>query len=117
MKWCLTALVLMWPLAAAAELAGNWTLSIDTPAGPQNPKLEVQQTGGSYSGTYHSRRGPVPLKNVQTDGKTFSFEIVITVPIGEIDVTYTGTIEGDEMVGRVRNPRGEVPFSGRRDGS
>ncbi len=102
-------------LPASAELTGSWTLTIDTPRGKQNPKLEVAQKDGVYSGTYHSLRGPIEINNVQTDGKAFSFDIQISVPIGEIDVTYTGVIDGDRMNGKVVNPRGEVPFAGVRD--
>ena len=102
-------------LPASAELAGSWTLTIDTPRGKQNPKLDVVQKDGAYSGTYHSLRGPVEINNVQTDGKAFSFDIQISVPIGVIDVTYSGTIDGDGMDGKVVNPRGEVPFAGVRD--
>ena len=103
------------PLTATAELAGTWTLTINTPRGVQNPKLEVIETDGVYAGTYHSLRGPLELNNVQTDGRSFSFDIQITVPIGDIDVTYTGEIDGDNMSGKVVNPRGEVPFSGQRN--
>ena len=113
----LTVAICIWlaPLSAAAELAGTWTLTIDTPRGEQNPKLEVIQADGAYTGTYHSLRGPIALNNVQTDGKSFSFDIQITVPIGNLDVSYIGEIDGDNMSGTVVNPRGEVPFSGVRD--
>ena len=115
MKHLLAVMALCLPLSAAAELAGSWTLSIDTPRGVQNPKLVVEHSDSGYSGTYHSLRSPVDVNNIQTDGTTFSFELVITVPIGDIDVAYVGTIDGDNMTGSVRNPRGEVPFSGTRD--
>lgn len=116
MKYWLTILALaLMPLSAAAQLAGNWTLSIDTPRGLQHPKMEVQQTDAGYTGTYHSRRGPLPMKNIQAEGANFSFELTITVPIGEIDVSYVGTIDGDSLTGAVTNPRGQVPFSGVRD--
>ena len=115
MKYWLSTLVLLLPLTAAAELAGTWTLTIDTPRGVQHPKMEVQRTDGGYEGTYHSRRGPLEMKNIQSDGTNFSFDMTISVPIGDIDVAYVGRIEGDELAGQVRNPRGEVPFSGVRD--
>lgn len=111
--WLLIALFV--PLPALAELAGSWTLSIDTPRGMQNPQLIVQRDGDTYSGTYHSLRGPIAIENVRTDGQAFSFEMQITVPIGAIDVVYAGTIDGDSMTGAVENPRGKVPFSGKRN--
>ena len=114
-KYWLTVAILLTPAVALAELAGSWTLTIDTPRGVQHPKMEVQQTDAGYTGTYHSIRGPLPMKNIQSDGTNFSFDMTITVPIGEIDVSYVGTIDGDELTGQVTNPRGQVPFSGVRD--
>jgi len=38
------------------------------------------------------------------------------VPIGDIEVNYSGTIAGDDMTGQVQNPRGTVPFTGKRTG-
>jgi hypothetical protein len=100
---------------AAAELAGTWTLSIETPRGLSNPTLEVVETEGVYAGTYNSARGPIAIEQITKDGNQFQFPLVITIPIGDISVNYKGHIEGDAMTGLVQNPRGEVPFSGVRN--
>ena len=109
------AAVAAFAIAGAAwgsELAGEWTLSIDTPRGLQHPKLVITQTDGTYSGVYHSLRGPIPIEAIRREGDRFEFPLVISVPIGEIEVSYRGVINGDEMAGEVQNPRGVVPFSG-----
>ena len=100
--------------ALAEELAGIWTLTIDTPRGVQHPTLEINQTDGTYSGIYNSRRGPIDIETISREGNSFTFPLVITVPIGDIEVNYSGTILGDDMTGSVHSPRGEVPFSGKR---
>jgi len=112
---CLLFLYLLPATAAAEGLVGEWTLSISSPRGVQNPLLVVEQTDQGLSGVYHSRRGPLPIDNIEFDGTRFSFPLVIEVPIGTIEVTYRGEISGDEMQGLVQNPRGEVPFSGKRN--
>ncbi len=101
----------------STTIAGEWTLTIDTPRGVQNPKVQISEANGTLSGTYESFRGPIDIASVTVDGNRFSFPLILTVPIGEIEVNYEGTIEGDRMVGLVKNPRGEVPFSGVRTGS
>lgn len=101
----------------ATDITGEWTLTIDTPRGVQNPKVQISATNGALSGTYESFRGPIDITSVTVNGNRFSFPLVLTVPIGEIEVNYEGTIDGDRMVGLVKNPRGEVPFSGVRSGS
>jgi len=100
----------------ASELAGTWTLTIDTPRGVQHPTLVISQNGDGYSGVYNSLRGPLDIERINRDGDKFDFPITITVPIGDIEVNYAGTISGDDMTGTVQSPRGEVPFTAKRDG-
>jgi len=100
--------------ALAEELAGTWTLNIDTPRGVQHPTLVVNRNSDTYSGTYNSMRGPIEIETISFDGTSFAFPLVISVPIGDIEVNYRGTIAGDQMTGSVQNPRGEVPFTGTR---
>lgn len=115
----LPVVALCWlPAAAFAEpdgLVGEWILAINSPRGVQNPRLVVEQSGATLNGVYHSRRGPLPIEAIEFDGSNFSFPLVIEVPIGKIEVNYRGRISGDEMQGLVQNPRGEVPFSGKRN--
>ena len=110
----LIACIFLSASAFADELAGTWTLTIDTPRGVQHPTLVVVQNGEQYSGVYNSLRGPIDVESISFDGSNFDFPLVITVPIGDIEVSYRGTIDGDKMNGSVQNPRGEVPFSGER---
>ena len=100
--------------ASADELAGEWVLAIDTPRGVQNPTLVINVEGDNYTGIYQSRRGPIDIESISRDGNRFSFPLIITVPIGDIAVNYRGEIDGDEMTGEVENPRGTVPFTGKR---
>ncbi len=101
--------------AQAEELAGTWTLSIETPRGVQHPTLEIKQDGDRYSGVYNSLRGPIDIERIDREGNAFSFPLIITVPIGDIEVNYAGSFEGNEMTGNVQSPRGEVPFSATRN--
>ena len=111
------ALALLPTGAVAEELAGLWTLTIDTPRGVRNPTLEVvKDEAGAYSGTYNSVRGPIALDSISFDGSAFSFPMTLSMPIGEIEVSYRGTVSGDSMEGVAANPRGEVPFTGERSG-
>ena len=100
------------PVAADDPLAGEWTLTISTPRGIQHPTLTVVLGDAGYSGTYRGRRGSQSIERIELDGNRFSFPLTLSIPIGDIDVHYAGTVAGDEMTGAVQNPRGQVPFSG-----
>ena len=122
MKKLLSAAVALALLATAGwvqagELTGTWTLSINTPRGLQHPTLVVAKEGDEYSGVYNSLSGPIDIETIAFDGSAFSFPMTISIPIGDIEVRYIGTIEGDDMVGSAQSPRGAVPFTAVRDGS
>ena len=104
-------LMLLASQAVAEEFAGVWTLTIDTPRGIQHPTLEIEKGEAGYFGVYNSLRGPIEIDSIKRDGNSFSFPLIISVPIGEIEVNYAGSFEGNEMQGAVQNPRGEVPFT------
>ena len=108
-------LLLVPGLVAADDFAGVWTLSIDTPRGLQHPVLTVSESNGQYSGTYEGRMGLLRIDSIIREGNRFQFPLTISVPIGEIDVFYSGTTDGNAMEGVVQNPQGEVPFTGLRD--
>ena len=80
----------------------------------RHPSLEINQNGDGYSGVYNSLRGPIDIETISREGDSFTFPLVITVPIGEIKVNYAGTISGDNMTGTVQSARGEVPFTATR---
>lgn len=113
-RFCILTMALAAGTASADELAGTWTLTLETPRGIRHPTLEIRTDGESHSGVYNSARGPLPIDNISVDGNTFSFPLTLTMPIGEIEVSYQGSIDGDDMTGVVTNPRGEVPFTGKR---
>lgn len=98
----------------ADELTGTWTLDIQTPRGLQHPTLVITSASDKYSGVYNSMRGPIAIDTITRDGNSFSFPMTVSVPIGDINVTYSGSIDGERMKGTVKNPRGEVPFTGTR---
>jgi hypothetical protein len=100
--------------ATAEELAGTWTLTIDTPRGVQHPTLVIEKGDQGYSGVYNSLRGPIDIERIEREGERFWFPLTISVPIGDIEVNYAGSFEGDDMTGAVQSPRGTVPFTARR---
>jgi hypothetical protein len=100
-------------VASAGELAGVWTLTIETPRGVQHPVLTIREDGGNWSGIYEGRIGTHPVA-ITRDGDRFTFPLEATMPMGTVTLEYAGSIDGDTMTGVARNPMGEVPFTGTR---
>jgi len=100
--------------AVAAGIEGTWILVVETPRGVQHPQLRVIGEGDAYHGTYTGRQGELPIERIEVDGDAFSFPLRVTMPMGEMDLRYSGLINGDHLEGEIGNPRGSIPFTGTR---
>lgn len=98
--------------AEPARVVGQWKLTVETPNGTTNPILTINAADAGYSGTYVGPRGSFELKEITVDGNTFSFPLTITIPIGTMNLQYTGKVEGDTISGSIGNPQGTIPFVG-----
>jgi len=115
------ALLLLTALpAAAADLVGRWTAEFDTPIGVQKYIYVFKKTGDALTGeaTYdHSMgKGTVPLKDVRIDGDKVTFSESQPFEGGELLITYTGTLSGDEIkFSRVVGDFGTNELTAKRD--
>ena len=59
--------------------------------------LTIKTSDGAISGTVSSPRGSVPITKGTISGRDLAFTVTRRANYDEIDVTFTGTIEGDVM--------------------
>ena len=85
----------------AADVAGKWHAEFDTQIGLQKYTYEFKVDGDKVTGTAAFERetgkGEVALRDVKLDGDKLSFVEPLQLDEGEINITYTGTVTGDEM--------------------
>ena len=98
----------------AADLSGTWTLTIETPMGISNPILTIWKSADGYDGTYESRRGKRSAEDIEVTGQTFSFRMMVSMPMGDFEMVYKGSIDGEKISGTIGNSMGEIAFVGRR---
>lgn len=97
-----------------ADLSGTWTLTIETPMGISNPILTIWKSADGYDGTYESRRGKRGVEDIQVTGQAFSFRMMVSMPMGDFEMVYKGSIDGEKISGTIGNSMGEIAFVGRR---
>jgi hypothetical protein len=89
--------VLVTSIALAQSLDGNWTTSLRTrEPDKQIITLTLKSEGSKVSGTIHAFR-PIPLEGSM---KGSALDVKLRVPTangGELLVTYTAILEGDEL--------------------
>ncbi|HKP72891.1 MAG TPA: hypothetical protein VJT82_08140, partial [Pyrinomonadaceae bacterium] len=76
--------------------------------------LTLQQQGAALSGTLQSQLGSSEISNGSVGADGFRFTTVLNLGGQTMEVTYTGTVSGNQMTGTATTPRGAVPFTGTR---
>ena len=97
-----------------ADLSGTWTLTIETPMGISNPILTIRKSADGYDGTYESQRGKRGVEDIEVMGQAFSFRMMVSMPMGDFEMVYKGSIDGEKISGTIGNAMGEIAFVGSR---
>ena len=98
--------------ASAAGLAGVWNVSTESASGPRKSVLRVDEAEGQLSGYIKGERGEAEIETIDVDGESFSFVIQMATAMGDIELTYKGTVSGDAIAGTIETPMGSLQFSG-----
>ena len=112
----LAAMFLVLPALAQTDMSGEWAIAFNAPQGPQEFTMYVQQQGPRLTGRLTSEYGEFPLRG-SIDGNAFT--INWSMPDGgrELDITFAGKVEGDNMTGTAKlGNRGTGQLSGTRTG-
>jgi hypothetical protein len=87
--------------ARSADLAGKWHADFDSPIGAQKYDYVFTQSGAELAGkaTFENpmAKGESPLKDIKVTGNTVTFTELAKFNDNELTITYTGTLEGDEL--------------------
>lgn len=102
----------MW--AYAADVAGTWTLSVESPRGTRESTLVLTQNGEELTGTLKSQRGDAPISGT-LKGNAIALSYKMSMQGNEMEIKYAGTVEGDAMNGTVDfGGMGEGKFTGKK---
>lgn len=102
------------PTPEAPDLSGHWTLTTQSQMGAQDSDMTVNQTGNALAGTLSSRMGTVDYTG-SVDGSAVAFSFTINAQGTDLNIDYSGVVEGDTMQGKaVFGPFGEGTFTARR---
>jgi opacity protein-like surface antigen len=103
-------------LAADANVAGEWDMTVETQAGTGNPHFSLKQDGGKITGTYKGMLGESPVTG-SVNGNDISLSFQVNAQGMDLAVSYTGTVDGATMKGTVKlGDLGEGTFTGKKAG-
>lgn len=107
-------LVVSTAFASGSALVGTWDSVQQAPMGEEAFTLIISEKNGILKGEIPGDVGPTEVRDLVVDGNEFSFKHTLHTFMGELDVQYFGTLDGDRISGQVESPVGNIPFSGNR---
>ena len=100
--------------AADADVAGEWMVTFQSPRGPLDFTMYVLQDGRRLTGRLSNENGEFPLRG-SVDGPNFTITWSFPDTGGPVEITFTGTVDGDKLSGSVKaGSFGSFPFTGTR---
>lgn len=101
-------------IAADVDVTGKWSMTVETQAGTGNPTFDLKQEGSTITGQYSGQLGEAPVTGT-VKGNEVTFGFKVSGQGQELEVTYTGTVEGDTMKGKVSlGDFGDGTFTGKK---
>lgn len=101
-------------LAADANVAGEWELTVESQMGTSNPHFILKQDGTEVSGTYKGMLGEAPVTG-SVKGNEVTLNLQVNAQGMDLAITYSGTVEGATMQGTVKlGDLGEGKFTGKK---
>ncbi|MFT3745818.1 MAG: amidohydrolase family protein [Pyrinomonadaceae bacterium] len=97
---------------AAAGISGSYAITIEIPGQAMNSTLNLNQQGGSLTGTMVSPLGTTQINNGRATADGFSFSASVPYGGANVDITMNGKINGNQISGTLDSALGSIPFSG-----
>jgi hypothetical protein len=94
----IAAVALAAQIAAQNAVDGKWVGEVQGGRGPQTLTITLKADGGTLTGTIAGGRGgEVAIKDGTISGTTLKFKSTQMGRGGEINLTWSGTLKGDEI--------------------
>jgi|SRR5690606_6065896 len=112
------------PAFAQSSPVGTWATAVDVQGSKLESELTISQADGAYAVAI--KDGPMPgapadapamsstFSDVVVDGSKFSFKRALTTPQGAMNLTYSGTVDGNNLTGEVTSDFGPIALTGTR---
>lgn len=103
--------------APAANVSGTWDLTIEAGQGSLEGTATLEQAeDGTVSGTFSSEMGEMDVERGVVSAEEFSFTLTVTAGGEEMELSFTGTVEGEEISGTGSGPFGSFTWEAKRTG-
>ncbi len=111
-------------MAQSSPVVGAWATAVDVQGMKIEAEMTFSQTGSGYDVAI--KDAPMPgapadapameskISDLVVDGSKFTFKRALTTPQGPMNLTYTGTVDGDKLTGEIGSDFGPIALTGTR---
>lgn len=111
--------------AAGSPVLGTWNTVAKTEQGSFEATMTISEANGGYTvemkekpmtGPDGAAMPPMASKfsDVKVDGSNFSFKRSLNFGDMPMDLTYSGSVNGNNLTAQVNSPMGAIPVTGTR---
>jgi hypothetical protein len=95
---------------------GRWSVTLQSPMGPQAMTLVLETAGSALSGSLESPMGTQPFDGGTAEGDALAWSVSITQPMA-MTLEFEATVDGDVISGNAKlGSFGTATFEGSREG-
>ncbi|MDR3701327.1 MAG: hypothetical protein P4L56_16895 [Candidatus Sulfopaludibacter sp.] len=109
-KWIVALTAAFVLTASAADVAGTWKASVETPNGTFESTFTFKIDGGKLTGSVASQMGEAQISEGKIDGDKLSFAVSREMNGETFKITYDGVVSGNEMKLTVHFPGRDEGF-------
>jgi len=102
------------PQEPLTTVDGKWQLAWDTPMGHVEGVLDVTASGGKLTGTLLAQDTRQEIRDGKVKGETYSFKASAETPMGKLNLTFDGKVDGEQTSGAIKAMMMKLPFTGQR---
>ena len=97
-------------------MEGKWDLVVHTYMGDMTSHCDYHVDGTALTGSVEDgANGAVAeIEGGKFENGAFSYKVTIKTAVGEMTNELSGTVEGDTLRGKSKNPMGEFDVEGKR---
>jgi hypothetical protein len=85
--------------AAPAQVGGTWAMTLNSPQGPLDITMTMNQSGAAVTGSMTSMMGTQTIDEGQVNGRNITWSMTMQVGGQSITIQYRGQVEGTRMTG------------------
>ncbi len=82
-------------------LEGTWNLTMNSPMGARPVTANFTTTGDAIGGEFTGAQGSAPVAGTAS-GNDVNFAATVAGPMGQMELKFTGTLDGDAISGNVQ---------------